>query len=44
MNGEVPGLRGRYLIEKWLKAGPVAQCPNAECKFKHPIEPPTPQP
>jgi len=23
-----------YLIEKWLKSGPVAQCPNPECKFK----------
>jgi hypothetical protein len=25
------------LIEKWLKAGPVAQCPNGECKFKKPL-------
>ena len=24
-----------YLIEKYLKAGPVAQCPNKECKFQH---------
>ncbi len=23
-----------YMIEKWLKAGPVLQCPNAECKHK----------
>lgn len=23
-----------YLVEKWLKSGPVAQCPNAKCKFK----------
>jgi DNA topoisomerase-1 len=23
-----------YLIEKWLKAGPFWQCPNAECKHK----------
>jgi hypothetical protein len=22
------------MIEKWLKAGPVLQCPNQECKFK----------
>jgi DNA topoisomerase-1 len=28
-----------YLIEKWLKAGAVAQCPNNECKFKKPLEP-----
>jgi DNA topoisomerase-1 len=25
-----------YLVEKWLKAGPVWQCPNAECKYKQP--------
>jgi DNA topoisomerase I len=24
-----------YLLEKWLKSGHVAQCPNAECKYKH---------
>ena len=24
-----------YMIEKWLKAGPVWQCPNPECKYKH---------
>ena len=29
-----------YLIEKWLKAGPVAQCPNKECGYKHPLEVP----
>jgi DNA topoisomerase I len=29
-----PNCSSPYLIEKWLKAGPVAQCPNAECKFK----------
>ena len=23
-----------YMVEKWLKAGPVWQCPNAECKHK----------
>jgi hypothetical protein len=22
------------MVEKWLKAGPVWQCPNAECKHK----------
>ena len=27
-----------YMIEKFLKAGPVAQCPNAECKFKRALE------
>jgi DNA topoisomerase I len=33
-----PECGSSYLIEKFLKAGPVAQCPNAECKYKHPIE------
>jgi len=33
-----PQCNGPYLIEKWLKAGPVAQCPNKECKFKRTIE------
>ncbi len=33
-----PDCGGSYLIEKFLKAGPVAQCPNAECKFKKPLE------
>ncbi|MEP7352631.1 MAG: type I DNA topoisomerase [Acidobacteriota bacterium] len=33
-----PQCGSAYLIEKFLKAGPVAQCPNAECKFKKPLE------
>jgi DNA topoisomerase-1 len=33
-----PECGSSYLIEKYLKAGPVAQCPNAECKYKHPLE------
>ncbi len=33
-----PDCGSSYLIEKYLKAGPVAQCPNAECKYKHPLE------
>jgi DNA topoisomerase-1 len=32
-----PECGSSYLIEKWLKAGPVAQCPNAECKYKKPL-------
>jgi DNA topoisomerase-1 len=32
-----PECGGSYLIEKFLKAGPMAQCPNAECKFKKPL-------
>ncbi|MFL6463797.1 MAG: type I DNA topoisomerase [Bryobacteraceae bacterium] len=35
-----PECGSSYLIEKYLKAGPMAQCPNTECKYKHPIEAP----
>ena len=35
-----PQCGGKYLLEKWLKAGPVAQCPNAECKYKRELEVP----
>ncbi|HEX4165333.1 MAG TPA: type I DNA topoisomerase [Bryobacteraceae bacterium] len=35
-----PDCGSSYLIEKYLKAGPVAQCPNNECKYKHPLEMP----
>jgi DNA topoisomerase I len=34
-----PECGGAYLIEKFLKAGPMAQCPNQECKFKKPLPP-----
>ncbi|MGA3023494.1 MAG: type I DNA topoisomerase [Bryobacteraceae bacterium] len=44
MNEKCPDCGSPYLIEKWLKAGPVAQCPNRECKHKHAIEQPQPQP
>jgi DNA topoisomerase-1 len=39
MNEKCPDCGHPYLIEKWLKAGTFAQCPNAECKFKKPLEP-----
>jgi DNA topoisomerase-1 len=32
-----PECSSPYLVEKWLKAGPVAQCPN--CKFKKELPP-----
>ncbi len=32
-----PECGSSYLIEKYLKSGPVAQCPNPECKYKHPL-------
>ncbi|MGA2434180.1 MAG: type I DNA topoisomerase [Bryobacteraceae bacterium] len=34
-----PNCGGSYLIEKWLKSGHFAQCPNAECKYKRELEP-----
>ncbi len=34
MPEKCPECGSSYLIEKFLKAGPVAQCPNQECKFK----------
>jgi DNA topoisomerase-1 len=34
-----PKCGGPYLVEKWLKAGAVLQCPNAECKYKRVLEP-----
>lgn len=29
-----PECGSSYMLEKWLKAGPVLQCPNPECKYK----------
>src|SRR5271165_2986124 len=37
LNEKCPDCGHPYLIEKWLKAGPVAQCPNNECKHKRPL-------
>ena len=37
--GPCPRCGGAYLLEKWLKAGPAAQCPNQECKYKRALEP-----
>ena len=34
-----PECSSPYMIEKFLKAGPVLQCPNGECKFKRVLEP-----
>ncbi len=34
-----PECGSSYLVEKYLKAGPTAQCPNAECKYKRALEP-----
>jgi DNA topoisomerase I len=35
-----PDCGSSYLIEKYLKGGAVAQCPNKECGHKHPIDVP----
>jgi DNA topoisomerase-1 len=34
-----PDCGGSYLVEKYLKAGPVLQCPNGECKYKRDAAP-----
>ncbi len=34
-----PECGSSYMIEKYLKSGAFAQCPNAECKHKRPLEP-----
>ncbi len=39
-----PECGGSYMIEKWLKAGPILQCPNQECKFKKDMPAPAPAP
>ena len=33
-----PSCGGAYLVEKYLKSGAWAQCPNKECKFKRELE------
>jgi DNA topoisomerase-1 len=33
-----------YMVEKWLKAGPILQCPNPDCKHKQPLPEPVPAP
>jgi DNA topoisomerase-1 len=34
-----PECKSPYLVEKFLKSGNWAQCPNKECKFKRELEP-----
>ena len=40
LDEKCPECGNPYLIEKWLKSGTFAQCPNAECKFKRALEVP----
>jgi DNA topoisomerase-1 len=35
-----PSCGNEYLVEKMLKAGPVIACPNKECDYERPTEPP----
>jgi len=37
-----PDCGSPYLVEKWLKSGPQAHCPNAECRFKKKLPAPEP--
>jgi hypothetical protein len=34
LTASAPTAAATHLIEKFLKAGVFAQCPNKECKFK----------
>ncbi|HBY60711.1 MAG TPA: type I DNA topoisomerase [Solibacterales bacterium] len=36
---QCPECSNPYLLEKWLKAGPIVQCPNQECKYKRELAP-----
>jgi DNA topoisomerase-1 len=40
---QCPECGSPYMIEKWLKAGPVLQCPNQECKFRKDAPAPAPE-
>ena len=33
-----PTCGNEYLVEKFLKAGPVIACPNKECEYERPVE------
>ena len=39
VNEKCPECGGPYMVEKYLKAGPVLQCPNGDCKYKRELEP-----
>ena len=34
-----PDCGSAYLVEKWLKAGSIVQCPNEGCDYKRKAEP-----
>ena len=35
-----PSCGHEFLVEKFLKAGPVIACPNKECDYERPAPPP----
>jgi DNA topoisomerase I len=39
-----PSCGSAFLVEKYLKSGPVIACPNKECEYDRPNENPTAQP
>jgi DNA topoisomerase I len=39
-----PSCGSEFLVEKYLKSGPVIACPNKECEYERPNENPTVQP
>ncbi len=39
LNEKCPECGSPYMVEKWLKSGGFAQCPNGECKHKRVLEP-----
>jgi DNA topoisomerase I len=38
MQEKCPSCGNEYLVEKFLKAGPVIACPNKECEYERPVE------
>ena len=39
INEKCPECSSPYLVEKYLKSGNFAQCPNKECKYKRELAP-----
>ena len=37
LDEKCPSCGGEFLVEKFLKAGPVIACPNKECEYERPI-------
>jgi DNA topoisomerase-1 len=39
MSESCPDCKSPYLVEKFLKSGHFAECPNKECKYKRELPP-----